>query len=623
MRQRFPIRSDTRRWTNVLCVSLIILAIVLPLGIAGRSQPARAAVIISKTDPTKASPRGTPEKALRWAQAKGSNPITATRDYIYEIYRLAPLVGIDPAIVIAQSALETADWTSFYWKKHLNPAGIGIGFSGAPSYTWTSGTAAARFHLVRLYIYVAGPIDSGNPLYPYRADGPGYERVFQLGYDGQVHILDDFTGRWATDPVYGQKVASRGTNLFADEPNDPTTPGRSVRIIDASGGNDPFRTRDANLASTWAIIGTGTPIPGGYISYDMGRRVNFESITWIFKQSDFADDFDLQTSNDAAAWTTRGTYSNPPALAWQRYDVPVTARYVRFFFRNPNSEMDVGYLAEVEFYGVNASGTPTPTLTPYPSPTATNTPIPTATATNTPGPTATMTPSGLAGEEVPIVGGGGSGNGNGSIYARDGSTRTTWQTVSTSPPAQAQVYVDLGATGTVTGAELMFRRSSGARSYQIRVSDDKRTWATVASFTYTSPLVWQRAQFTATGRYVQVYFFNTTGAPVLGYLAEIKVFGSRGSFDPAEDLPTATPMAESTATPTAPVIDASPITNEPTESKLLTETASMEVSETPGPTPNSTILTPQPASNGAISLNGYGNEIRVSPRLLYSCHLEQ
>src|SRR5687768_14661361 len=118
------IQPHPRRWVNTLCCLLIMLAVILPVSFGWQSPPAQAAVLISKTDATMAPPRGTPEKALKWAQAKGATPITATRDYIYEVYRLAPLVGIDPAIVIAQSALETADWTSFYWKEHLNPAGI-------------------------------------------------------------------------------------------------------------------------------------------------------------------------------------------------------------------------------------------------------------------------------------------------------------------------------------------------------------------------------------------------------------------------------------------------------------------------------------------------------------------
>jgi hypothetical protein len=129
----------------------------------------------------------------------------------------------------------------------------------------------------------------------------------------------------------------------------------------------------------------------------------------------------------------------------------------------------------------------------------------------------------------------------------------------------------------------MFRRVSGARSYQIRVSPDKRSWATVATFDYADPLIWQRAQFTATARYVQFVFFNPTSTSSLGYLAEIKVFGSDGSFDPAADLATesVTATVPPTATVTPPSIEASPIAVDPTD--VVIELGTL-TAESPAPT---------------------------------------
>ena len=173
----------------------------------------------------------------------------------------------------------------------------------------------------------------------------------------------------------------------------------------------------------------------------------------------------------------------------------LTTKYIRFRFDNPNQAMSLGYLAEVEFYGHALNSVPTATSTPFPRPTATNTPIPTDTPVVTNTPTPTQTPSALDGELIAAIGGGGSSSGNWSGYARDGSVRTTWQTITTPTPTRAQVYVDLGKVGTITGAEFTFRRKSGARSYQIRVSSDKVSWVTVARFTYAEPLVWQRARF--------------------------------------------------------------------------------------------------------------------------------
>ena len=192
-------------------------------------------------------PRGTADTVIHFAQTQGSTPLSQTVDYINEVYRLAPLVGIDPAFVIAQSALETANWTSFYWSTYLNPAGIGIGYSGAPSYTWHTGVDSARYHLVHLYVYVNGVPAPGNPLYPYRLLGPGYNGALSLGYAGTGKRIDDFTGRWAVDPLYGTKIATRGNTVYGRATIEPASPGLPIAAVDASAGNDPWRSRDRSF----------------------------------------------------------------------------------------------------------------------------------------------------------------------------------------------------------------------------------------------------------------------------------------------------------------------------------------------------------------------------------------
>src|SRR3954454_20083612 len=136
--------------TNLI---LVATAIVASLGIVSwlpmvRQHAAYAAPItISVNDPISAPPRGSAEGVLAWARANGALRMGDLTDYVYEVYRLAPIVGIDPAIVIAQSAIETGNWTSSYWTQSLNPGGIGINFDGASSYTWHTGTDAARFQI--------------------------------------------------------------------------------------------------------------------------------------------------------------------------------------------------------------------------------------------------------------------------------------------------------------------------------------------------------------------------------------------------------------------------------------------------------------------------------------------
>jgi flagellum-specific peptidoglycan hydrolase FlgJ len=135
--------------------------------------------------------------------------------YVAEVYRLAPLVGLDPAIVVAQSAHESGYWQSEIWVEHLNPAGIGVTGPNVPSPTWGSGEDAARAQIVHLYLYAAGEIGPGHPLEPYLALDPRYEAALGAGRAASARTIADLSGRWATDPLYADGIARVGNELFA------------------------------------------------------------------------------------------------------------------------------------------------------------------------------------------------------------------------------------------------------------------------------------------------------------------------------------------------------------------------------------------------------------------------
>jgi hypothetical protein len=76
--------------------------------------------------------------------------------------------------------------------------------------------AAARAHLVHLFLYAAGPVPRGHLLEPYVALDPRYEAALAAGRAGSAGNLADLTGRWATDPDYAERVARVGSRLIAD-----------------------------------------------------------------------------------------------------------------------------------------------------------------------------------------------------------------------------------------------------------------------------------------------------------------------------------------------------------------------------------------------------------------------
>ena len=185
-----------------------------PLGDSGDPNPV-AEVVMAAEDPLLAAPRGGAEQALASALQAGATRPEELRAYVTEVYRLAPLVGIDPAIVVAQSAHETGWWQSPAWTEHLNPAGIGITGPDVASPSWETGAEAARAHLVHLFLYAAGPIPPGHPLEPFISLDPRYDAALSAGRAKSASNLAGLAGRWATDPDYADGVARVGDRLFA------------------------------------------------------------------------------------------------------------------------------------------------------------------------------------------------------------------------------------------------------------------------------------------------------------------------------------------------------------------------------------------------------------------------
>jgi len=173
------------------------------------------AFALSEDDPIAAPPRGTSHRAMAAALAIPALRPAQVRAYVDELYRLGPEVGIDPAVAIAQSALETGYWQSARWAEQLNPAGIGITADDVEGPTWATGTDAARAQLVHLWLYANGEIPPDSPLAPYIPLDPRYDAALEAGRAGSATTVADLAGAWATDPDYAEKIARVGNVLFA------------------------------------------------------------------------------------------------------------------------------------------------------------------------------------------------------------------------------------------------------------------------------------------------------------------------------------------------------------------------------------------------------------------------
>ncbi len=115
-------------------------------------------------------------------------------------------------------------------------------------------------------------------------------------------------------------------------------------------------------------------------------------------------------------------------------------------------------------------------------------------------------------------------NGNASVWnVLDGDAGSAWSSV---PGAgQASITVDLGQSYQLTGIRWMFSQSGGASDVALLVSQDGESWSHVASSSNRAPGSWEGAWTESTARYVRIAFTSSAGESVLGYLAELQVWG--------------------------------------------------------------------------------------------------
>ena len=156
---------------------------------------------------------GTPDKFYAWALA---SPDVKNKEnlllYLREVYRLAIPCNLPAHVIIAQSALETGNWTSLAWSVG-NPAGIGVtNGSERTKHRFTDGNHSARVHVVHYALYVLGKY-LPQPLAPYIGLDYRWEAAIAGGHAGNARSIAYFTGTWAKDILYAPKIADK-LNMF-------------------------------------------------------------------------------------------------------------------------------------------------------------------------------------------------------------------------------------------------------------------------------------------------------------------------------------------------------------------------------------------------------------------------
>jgi hypothetical protein len=204
------------------------------------STPTPAGERITEDSPILAAPRATDVQASAFIINRG----TVYSDYSVELivsyyWDVAPQVGLDPLIAMAQCLHETDNLNSWWAQRpRRNPAGIGV--TGETSSTappageehmwayddtdqlWRKGLSfetweySARAHIGRLLAYALTD-DEANDVQQALIDEALAVRGLPDSYRGTAKTLRGLTGTWATDPDYAGKVVKFANRILGIE----------------------------------------------------------------------------------------------------------------------------------------------------------------------------------------------------------------------------------------------------------------------------------------------------------------------------------------------------------------------------------------------------------------------
>jgi hypothetical protein len=129
-------------------------------------------------------------------------------------------------------------------------------------------------------------------------------------------------------------------------------PGTQLSIVGGgrtASSTPSTRAYDGKTSTAWYTTSTSAP-RAAYVFFDLGSTKQISKISWYFSKNGSADSFEVQVSTDKKNWTTITKRTTAKAGNWVSAKKSTEARYVRFYFKNPNKDKVLGYLAEVKVY---------------------------------------------------------------------------------------------------------------------------------------------------------------------------------------------------------------------------------------------------------------------------------
>lgn len=261
----------------------------------------------------------------------------------------------------------------------------------------------------------------------------------------------------------------------------------------SSNGSGSAYVRDGAWSTAWYAQ---TNTSSGQFIIDYGQIRQLTGVRWGFNVSGYADQFTVETSIDRQTWSRVGTFGNGSKNTWYGVALGHQGRYLRVTFANPNGDVKIGYMAEIQLFGSTAQVT---------------------------NPSGTVNPP-FSGTMLTPTYSSGSSNGSGSGYVRDGAWSTAWY--AQGYPSTGQFIIDYGKTHQLTGVRWGFNVSGYADLFTVETSIDRQTWTRVGTFGNGSKNTWYGIALSQQGRYLRVTFANPNADSKIGYMAEIQLFGT-------------------------------------------------------------------------------------------------
>ena len=185
--------------------------------------------------------------------------------------------------------------------------------------------------------------------------------------------------------------------------------------------------------------------------------------------------------------------------------------------------------------------------------------------------------------------------------AIDGDSATAWSTTG-GDPERASITLDLGLVQPVTGIRWRYSQPDGIDQQILQVSSDGESWDQLIVTSARQPQQWEGIVVDRDIRYVRLVLTNDTNLPVLGYLAEIEVWGegapqsriamAQASAETESNVSAQAGTTKIIATPTAgatpasqPDPDATTVDSKVSGTALSAPSPTPEPTATPSPTP--------------------------------------